>query len=636
MSENINLSDGLGDSVGLPSEPESSDDQAISMGNSNAPQNPDDKLWWRSVKADKIWDYHDARGEIVAQVYRWTHPETGAKVIRPWNPLTGQWETPKGPRPLFGIPEILERPDDTVVLVEGEKCVDAIRAPGWLGTTVMGGANAVKKADWSPLKDRKIVLWRDNDSAGLDWEESVLESLRAAEVALVHSVAIPQGKPPKWDAADADDDERTRLLDDAYNSEPIYVGPPKFNPYDWLVDRFTSGDPPPRRYLVDKILPLGQAGMLAAAGDIGKSMMTLDLALNVASGGQDPKTGGVSYQMPQAFGGEVCEHGDVVIWCAEDEKDEIHRRIHTLDPDRSRRNAITDRGRLLYIVPLPNAGGVKPFFIATSQKGVQTTVHFDEFSVWLRQIPDLRLVVVDPLASFVHADVNADTAAGAFVTGMFAALASETGATVLIAHHMSKGDRTKPIRTAQDARHAVRGTTALVDGLRFVYALWPAEEKDAKQICEHLGLPYRGNQIVHGAVVKANGPADRTVRTYIRDENSGALIDWTSRVRSEFAFDGDAEEMLIEAVRQAAAKGRPFTYSGQTGLDERREELPDEFEKMRRDPLRNLAKKVLSEQRIVKASYGKVVAKWLDIPGGPFAQGIGSFAQGFTGAGDSK
>ena len=39
---------------------------------------------------------------------------------------------------------------------------------------------------------------------------------------------------------------------------------------------------------------------------------------------------------------------------------------------------------------------------------------------------------------------------------------------------------------ADDAREAIRGTTALVDGARLVYALWKLDKDTAKPICDQL------------------------------------------------------------------------------------------------------------------------------------------------------
>src|SRR5690606_32823145 len=118
-------------------------------------------------------------------------------------------------------------------------------------------------------------------------------------------------------------------------------------------------------------------------------------------------------------------------------------------------------------------------------------------------IDDLLFVGIDPLASFAHLAINEDPAAGAFVCSSLGRLAAETGATVAVAHHMRK--TAKPVENLSDARDAIRGSTAIVDGVRLAYALWPAEPERAKRICKDIGHTYSPNAIAFGGVVKANG-----------------------------------------------------------------------------------------------------------------------------------
>ena len=73
----------------------------------------------------------------------------------------------------------------------------------------------------------------------------------------------------------------------------------------------------------------------------------------------------------------------------------------------------------------------------------------------------------DPLASFAHLPLNEDPTAGQFVWSSLARLSSETGATVLTAHHMRKSKT--PIDNLAEARDAFGGSTALLDGLRLAY-----------------------------------------------------------------------------------------------------------------------------------------------------------------------
>ena len=148
----------------------------------------------------------------------------------------------------------------------------------------------------------------------------------------------------------------------------------------------------------------------------------------------------------------------------------------------------------------------------------------------LQAIDDLTLVVFDPLSSFVHGDVNADPAVGSYLTGLMANLACETGAAVIVIHHMRKPPGQKPIESPEQARDAIRGSTALVDGSRMAYAIWPAQDQMVQQVCTTLNLTAEPRSIYMGTVVKSNGPADRTLRTFKRNF-VGLLEDLTTRIR---------------------------------------------------------------------------------------------------------
>ena len=56
------------------------------------------------------------------------------------------------------------------------------------------------------------------------------------------------------------------------------------------------------------------------------------------------------------------------------------------------------------------------------------TEEFESIKTQLEAIPDLALVVFDPLASFAGLDLNADPRAASYITGQLAALATATNA----------------------------------------------------------------------------------------------------------------------------------------------------------------------------------------------------------------
>jgi DNA primase len=108
------------------------------------------------------WDYLDVTGNLIACVYRYDTPD--GKEFRPWDVKARRHKAPD-PRPLYNQPGIVT--SSQVVLVEGEKCADALMAMGICATTAMNGANApTQKTDWSPLAGKHILIWPDNDEAG--------------------------------------------------------------------------------------------------------------------------------------------------------------------------------------------------------------------------------------------------------------------------------------------------------------------------------------------------------------------------------------------------------------------------------------------------------------------------------------
>ena len=570
------------------------------------------------------WDYLDEAGRLIACVYRYDPP--GGKQFRPWD-VTARKARAPDPRPLYNRPGIETASD--VVLVEGEKAAAALIEQGLCATTAMNGASApVEKTDWSPIKARRVVVWPDHDEPGWHYALAAAQAVLAAGAAAVSVLNPPAGKPEKWDAADAvAEGMDVKSFIAGAQRQAIRPAKRSLDLADWHAGRY-AGDAPEQRFLIDGSVPLGVVSILAAMGDTGKGMIALDLALSVATG--RPRTVSVSPE-PTAFGGAVRASGAAVLLTAEDDEAEVHRRLERLDPER-RRLARPER---LIVVPLPNAGGPIPL-VTSGPDGPVATEHFTKVRDQIVRIADLKLVVLDPLSSFIHADVNADPAAGSFATGLLASLATETGAAVIVAHHMRKPQGNRPIASVEQARDAVRGTSAIVDGVRLVYALWPAPEEHRDFVFKALDEPLARNTVSQGAVVKANGPADRTIRTYM-GAPTGLLVDATPRLRECRRTEQDLMDAFVDAIARAAENGHPFTHTGGPGLYLQRHRLPAVFHDMGRKRLQDMAQELLNRRPpvLVKGmASGSKEDKWLDIPSGPFARGVGEFVHGADESGE--
>lgn len=175
-----------------------------------------------------VWRYLNAKGQILGYVARYDRPANrvaAAKQVKPFTFCEGpdgrqEWRC-KGfcePRPLYGLDRLAARPDAPVLVVEGEKTADAatLRFKDYVVVTSPGGSNAARKADWSPLKGRRAVIWPDADEPGSKYADAVVDRLQNT-AASTYVVAIPPSLPQGWDLADnvppsMSDDDIGRLI----------------------------------------------------------------------------------------------------------------------------------------------------------------------------------------------------------------------------------------------------------------------------------------------------------------------------------------------------------------------------------------------------------------------------------------
>jgi putative DNA primase/helicase len=191
---------------------------------------------WIRYPVKMRWAYRNQTGQLLGYVVRY---ETPAGKETP--PLT-LWRTAdhgicwrtKGwpdPRPLFHLDKLAHAPEAQVIVVEGEKCAEVlqgiIEAAGAAARLVVvtwpGGAKAIKRIDFTPLRGRRCVLWPDFDlqaypdnhmSSGqiMPFHEqpgvvamvTVAGILRGLDSAAPIKIVQQQpGYPAGWDVADA-------------------------------------------------------------------------------------------------------------------------------------------------------------------------------------------------------------------------------------------------------------------------------------------------------------------------------------------------------------------------------------------------------------------------------------------------
>ena len=157
-----------------------------------------------SGKSITIYHYEDAEGAAAFAVVR--KDTSKGKDITQWTPSgeKGLWEPSgyKGQRPLYRLPELLESDSKKVVIVEGEKCVEAGKAafPTNFFTTFSGGSGAWRKTDYSPLAGREVTLLADTAEDGRDCMLQLAAHLSEIGVGAIR-IGLPEGET-KEDIAD--------------------------------------------------------------------------------------------------------------------------------------------------------------------------------------------------------------------------------------------------------------------------------------------------------------------------------------------------------------------------------------------------------------------------------------------------
>jgi putative DNA primase/helicase len=129
---------------------------------------------------------------------RWHYPRSRGPQA---DPFTSEWPAP---RPLYRLPELTDRPDAPVLLVEGEGVANAAAAllPDHVTAAWCGGTGGINSVDWTPLAGRTVVLWPDADEAGRMAMAKLSTRLLGLGCA-VSAFVPPPDTPAGWDLGNA-------------------------------------------------------------------------------------------------------------------------------------------------------------------------------------------------------------------------------------------------------------------------------------------------------------------------------------------------------------------------------------------------------------------------------------------------
>lgn len=268
--------------------------------------------------------------------------------------------------------------------------------------------------------------------------------------------------------------------------------------------------PPPLDFVLPGLLA-GTVGALVSPGGAGKSMLALQLAILVASG-QD--IAGIT-------GGKAYPQGDVVFLAAEDPAVAIQQRLYSLAkyiPDPDVRMHISER---LTIEPL---------------LGKQPDISNPEWSRYIKQMAEgKRLMILDTLRRFHTRDENSSGEMSQVLGEMESGTAS-TGCAYIFLHHASKS---AAMNGQGDAQQASRGSSVLVDNIRWQMYLAGASKDEAKKM--GIDEAMRGYFVRAGVSKQNYGPPMSDI--WLRRVEGGVLVQANLEAQSSAKKGGQRGEV---------------------------------------------------------------------------------------------
>ena len=401
---------------------------------------------------------------------------------------------------LIGVEHHLLPTLETLVICEGYATGASIYEATGLPCAVVFSANFCLTATTRlrAITNSKFLLALDNDTSGVG-EKCANEVASAVSNCMVR---LPSVIGDFNDLANAKGKEQLKL--ELLES--------KFNIRQYAVRNLIES-PAPIEWLVDSFIPLGKPGLIAAVGGVGKSLSMIQLALGIALGGK-------------WWGKPILQKGSSVIFAAEDDLAEVHRRIDALDPLGLRFQSEYD----VYVFPIPEQ---KEPMILLRDEGV--TSQAQELVDELKTIPNLQMVVFDPLQAFTTASVSQSNEAGQLWGSYCANISARIGCTTLTVHHLNKGALTNDSDDALSHRSEIRGASSITDSVRFAIAMWLADEETCEKICLEQGKDMDRMAVVKAALVKSNsGNVDYSVKTLVRN---GAVLEILDENKKSFNWD---------------------------------------------------------------------------------------------------
>jgi RecA-family ATPase len=312
----------------------------------------------------------------------------------------------------------------------------------------------------------------------------------------------------------------------------------------WRVDRFVDHKPAPVRWLLDEVLPLQKVAILVSPGGTGKTYFSLDLAIAIATGG--PVAGGLW---------QASAPGGVLALYAEEDRDELHRRLYnTVEAVATDlgREAPLDIQQVKNNLFIGSVTGKTNLLTAVVDNQVFLTKYVETLIETAKLIPDLKLIILDPVSRFRGGDENNNEYATRFIEAL-EHIAQATGAAVLMVHHTNKG----AVRGTDNTQAVSRGASALTDGSRWQAQLRVMSVNDA----EEYGIPVDERRSYVQVSVPKNNYAPPIEDRWLHRESNGILraIELRSSAEDREAYNELVLSQAVEVLKHETEHAREYS-----------------------------------------------------------------------------
>ncbi len=444
-----------------------------------------------AAKIAAPYDYRAENGDRLYQVVRFEPKDFRQR--RPNGNDGWTWNLNGVPRVLYRLPELLDADKgETVFIVEGEKDADNLRAIGLTATCNSGGAMKWGTlADDSALHGRRVVIIPDRDTAGEKHARDVASRLhgKAADVRIIDLGKIEgfKGKDVSdwiaWLDCKEPDELRAALLKMA-DEAPLWQPTAEAVKTDGnnsvaVVRNLATVAPAKVKWLWPDKIPLGKLTLLSGDPGGGKSLLTLDIAARISTGGGWPDAPA-----------ERFSPGNVILISAEDDV------ADTIVPRLKAAGANLSKIEVVDAIRRPD------------ESPVEDIIRLDEdINTIQREVEkcSARLLVIDPITAYVGKTDDHKNSETRAMLARLAKMAAMTGCAVLAVSHLRK--------SGGKAVHSVLGSLAYTAAARMAWLI----DKDKTNPEQRLFVPIKAN------IAKDTGGLSFTITS---EEDAVPILTW--------------------------------------------------------------------------------------------------------------